>query len=72
MYVMIYLLLLYILFIIGYIIYSAIAIYHLKRFGYVGDLTKPVMIIYSVVSASIIILSFIIIATRSWPIDFKL
>lgn len=48
------------------------AIYHLKRFGYVGDLTKAAIIVYTIISTIIIVSSFILIVTRSWPIDFNL
>ena len=67
-----FLLILYILFLLGYIIYSVIAIYHLWRFGYVGDLTKPAIVFYIAISLVIIALSFILIATRQWPSDFSI
>ena len=41
---MLYILLIYFIFLAAYLIYSAVAIYHLWRFGYVGDLTKPAII----------------------------
>lgn len=62
---MLYLLILYIIFILGFIVYSAVGIYHLWRFGYVGDLTKPVIIIYSIVASTLIVLSLISILTRT-------
>jgi len=68
---MIYLLTIYILFIVIYAVYSALAIYHLWRFGYVGDLTKPAILYYLIISAIIIIVSIIFISTRPWPIDFN-
>ena len=69
---MLYFLIAYILFIIAFITYSTVGIYHLWRFGYVGDLTKPIIILYSVISSIIIIISLIVIATRPWPIDFNI
>lgn len=69
---MLYLLLVYILFLIGYLIYSVMAIYHLRRFGYVGDLTKTAIIVYLIASVVIISFSIILISTRNWPADFNL
>ena len=69
---MIYILILYIIALIGFLVYSAIGIYHLWRFGYVGDLTKPVILVYSIVALVIITISIILIAFQSWPPDFNL
>lgn len=69
---MVFLLALYIVFLIGFAVYSIIGIYHLWRFGYIGDLTKPAIAIYIVVTAVIIVLSLVLISTRSWPVDFNL
>lgn len=69
---MLYFLILYIIFIVIFLIYSAMGIYHLWRFGYVGDFTKPVIIIYSVLAAAIIIFSLVLILTRQWPVDFTI
>jgi len=69
---MVYLLIIYFLFILAYMIYSAVAIYHLWRFGYVGDLTKPAIIFYIIVSVVIIFISLIFIIIRPWPSDFNL
>ena len=71
-YIVIFILVAYIIFLLGFIIYSAIGIYHLWRFGYVGDLTKPVIIIYSIIAILIIILSVVLIGFKPWPIDFNL
>jgi hypothetical protein len=67
---MLILLISYILFLVGFVIYSFSGIYHLWRFGYVGDLTKPAIFIYIFISASVITLSFIAISLRSWPSGF--
>jgi cytochrome c oxidase subunit IV len=53
-----YAILVYVLVVVGFGIFSALCIYHLRRFGYAGDLTKPVILIYSVVSVAIIVASF--------------
>ncbi|MDD3086454.1 MAG: hypothetical protein PHH45_00690 [Patescibacteria group bacterium] len=56
----------YIIFVIGFIAFSASGIYHLWRFGYIGDMTKPAIYIYIFMSASIIVLTFFAISFRSW------
>jgi hypothetical protein len=69
---MLTLLFIYFILLIIFIIFSVAAIYHLNRFGYVGDLTRPVIAIYIVLSAIVIAVTFVLIATRSWPSDFSL
>ena len=54
-----------------YAIYSAMAIYHLRRFGYVGDLTKSVSVVYILLSVMVIVFSIILITTRNWPASFS-
>ena len=60
------LLIVYIVFLIAFIIYSASGIYHLWRFGYVGDLTKPAIVAYVVLSGSLIVLTLLTMSSRSW------
>jgi len=67
---MILLLVSYFIFLIGFAIFSAAGIYHLWRFGYIGDLTQPAIIFYIVVSAGVIALTIVAICFRSWPITF--
>jgi hypothetical protein len=55
------LILVYFLILLVFAGYSAIGIYHLWRFGYVGDLTRPVIFIYVIISVSIIIYSFVLL-----------
>jgi uncharacterized membrane protein len=64
---MIFLLICYFVFLVGFIVFSASGLYHLWRFGYVGDLTKPVMVVYIIVAVSIIIATLFAISLRSWP-----
>ncbi len=64
---MIYFLIIYAIFLIGYIIYSFFGLYHLWRFGYIGDLTKPAIVLYIVVSIIVIVISLVTIALRPWP-----
>ena len=64
---MIFLVISYLIFLAGFIIFSLAGIYHLRRFGYVGDFTHPVIISYVILSAIIIILTLITITFRSWP-----
>lgn len=63
---MAYFLILYFIFLIGFVIFSVAGMYHLWRFGYVGDLTKPALIVYVVLSSIVIIVSIILILTHSW------
>ena len=53
-------LLIYFLFLCAFAIYSAFAIYHLWRFGWTGDLCKPVAISYIIISAVVIIITLIL------------
>ncbi|OQB05917.1 MAG: hypothetical protein BWY19_00696 [bacterium ADurb.Bin212] len=69
---MLVLLLFYIFYLIAFIVYSALGVYHLWRFGYIGDLTKPVITAYIVISAIVILFSIVIILTRQWPTSFNL
>ena len=69
---MIYALLFYLLFLVAYAIFSIIAIYHLRRFGYVGDLTRKAIVLYSIFSIVVIGLSFMFILTSSWPTEFSI
>jgi hypothetical protein len=68
---MAYFLLFYFVFLIGFAIFSVAGMYHLWRFGYVGDLTKPALIIYIVLSSIVIIVSIILILTYSWSFNFS-
>jgi hypothetical protein len=52
----------YLLFVLVFLVYSAAGIYHLWRFGYSGDLSKAVIYIYSLVSIVIIILSLVFLS----------
>lgn len=63
---MIYLLIIYLIFLVGYVVYSVIAIYHLHRFGYIQDLTRPAAFLYVLLSLAVIIMSFIFIAALPW------
>ncbi|HLC43744.1 MAG TPA: hypothetical protein VJK08_01275 [Patescibacteria group bacterium] len=49
------------LFIIAFAIFSIVGIYHLRRFGYAGDLTKPAILLYSLLSLLVIVISFVVI-----------
>lgn len=68
---MVYLLLAYIIYLILFAIFSVIGVYHLWRFGYVGDLTKPAIITYVILVSLVIIVSIILILTHSWPMSLN-
>jgi len=57
----------YFVFLVGFAIFSASGLYHLWRFGYVGDLTKPAIIIYLISSIAVIVITVIAMSLRSWP-----
>ncbi|MFA5157585.1 MAG: hypothetical protein WC451_00115 [Patescibacteria group bacterium] len=63
---MTFLIIAYVVFLLAFLIYSASGIYHLWRFGYVGDLTKPAIVIYVIISGSVIILTLFAMSLRSW------
>jgi len=56
----------YFAFLLGFIFYSALGLYHLWRFGYVGDLTKPAMVVYILASVGVVILTVILMSLRIW------
>lgn len=67
---MAYLLVIYILYVILFLIFSVLGLYHLYRYGYIGDLTKPVIASYIIIAISLILLSIVLIALRPWPPEF--
>jgi len=60
------LLIIYLLFLVGFIVFSILGLYHLWRYGFQGDMCKIVMITYSIVSGLIIFFSLMIILTLNW------
>lgn len=68
---MAYFLLIYIVYVILFLIFSIVGIYHLWRFGYVGDLTKPAIITYVILVGLVLIVSMILILTHSWTIGIN-
>jgi len=68
---MFYLLVCYFIFLLIFAAYSFSGIYHLWRFGYVGDLTKPAIFIYSFIVLAIIIVTFFFVGLRSWPVSIN-
>ena len=67
---MVLLLVSYFVFLLVFIVFSIAGIYHLRRFGYVGDLTQPIIIIYIIISIVVIVFTIIAMAFRSWPTTF--
>lgn len=60
-----YLLIAYFIFLFGYFIYSVAGIYHLWRFGYSGDLSKIMIIIYTIISIAVITISLSLIVLNT-------
>lgn len=63
---MVYIIIIYILLLLIYFVYSFAAVYHLFRYGYAGDLTRPIALIYIILSAVIIIFTIIFLLGRDW------
>ena len=59
-------LVIYFLYILGFIIFSFLGLYHLWKYGFRGDMTKIAMISYIIISAIIIIFSLMIIISLQW------
>ena len=58
---MIFVILAYLGFLVVFGVFSYFAIYHLWRFGFVGDATKPMILGYLIIVGAIIIASFVFI-----------
>ena len=56
----------YIIFLIGFLIFSSLGIYHLWRFGLAGGNSKKIIFGYSIFVVAIIIISFIAIGALDW------
>lgn len=61
---------LYILILVIFGVYSSITIYHSLRFGFKGDATKPMTLIYLIVSGLIIYFSCKYIFLAEWDLIF--
>jgi hypothetical protein len=58
---MIYLILIYILFLAVWVLFSYLVVSQLKKYGFVGDFTKVVTRLYWIISGALIIVSFFVI-----------
>lgn len=56
----------YIAFVLAFIIFSVAGVYHLWRFGYSGDLSKVIIVVYSIISLSVVVASVAIISFRTF------
>jgi len=59
-------LILYLIYIFGFIVFSVLGLYHLWKYGFQGDITKIVMATYVIVSFLIILFSLVIIMMLDW------
>jgi len=57
-------LVLYFAIVLAFAIFSASAIYHIWQFGYIGDLSKPVAVIYLIISAGLIIITLFLVVAQ--------
>lgn len=51
----------FIIFLIVFVAYSKFALYHLQEFGYVGDMTKTVRVMYVLTASFIMIISVVLL-----------
>jgi len=51
----------YFIFVLAFFIFSLFGVYHLWQFGYAGDLSKPVAIIYIIIAAVIIFFTLFLV-----------
>jgi hypothetical protein len=56
----------YLVFLFAFAVYSAMGVYHLLRFGYVGDLTKAAAVVYSLASIVVIVVSIVLLLSQSF------
>jgi len=54
-------LIIYFIFLFAFVIFSFFAVFHLFKFGYAGDLCRPVAIIYLITAAFVILTTLIIV-----------
>ncbi|MCX6806608.1 MAG: hypothetical protein NT135_00575 [Candidatus Berkelbacteria bacterium] len=52
-------LVIYLIFLVGFAVFSSFAIYHLWKFCCVGDLCKPIAVSYLIVCGAIVVISLI-------------
>jgi|GEM_PF-6913833 len=62
----------YIIFLIIYLIFASFAIFSARRFGFVGDATKYVTIIFILFGLTLIIISGVYILGANWNQDLDL
>ena len=55
----------YLIFVTAFAVFSAIGFYHLSRYGYSGDLSKIIIVAYSLVTIAVIIITFVLLGVYS-------
>lgn len=45
----------YLLFLLGFLVFSGVALFHLSEYGYVGDFSRSMIIIYLTIAAVIML-----------------
>ena len=51
--------LVYLLFLVGFIVFSGVALFHLSEYGYVGDFCRSMIVIYLASAATIMLATLI-------------
>lgn len=49
----------YLIFLVGFLVFSGIALFHLSEYGYIGDFSRTMMIIYSTIAGIIMVASVV-------------
>ncbi len=53
----------YLVFLIGFLVFSGVALFHLSEYGYVGDFCRTMIVIYAAVAASLMLATVIALIT---------
>ena len=71
---MIYFIIGYILYLVVFAIFSFVAFYHLRRYGYKEGASSTMMVVYSIISVSFVVVTFmlLILSGFSFPDNARL
>lgn len=54
---------LYLVFLVGFLLFSAFGLFHLEEYGYDGDLCRPMIYLYVALAATIMLVTFVSLVT---------
>jgi hypothetical protein len=52
----------YLIFLVGFLVFSGFGLYHLEEYGYQGDFCRPMVVIYASVTAAIMLATVVSLA----------